>query len=471
MRLRNIRPNLPFVALTGVLLLSTVLATTFFTGLSHQFISKKGYPLENLFWQLTQVQLEYERTYRMSVEALAEPTDARLTAALRRYEVFASRVPVVLQGDGMARISLYPDLVQNLNKFSALIVEIDAATAAASDHKAKVDAIVARLAGSTALVLDYAVAAKDTLNTEEDVHTDSEHTLQSRLILLFYGVVAVVLVFAILAWMQLRRVDRSRRRLAKLAKRLVSESQRAEAASRAKTDFLANMSHELRTPLNAIIGFAEMVGGETFGRITQPKYVEYVRNIQQSGQYMLTLVGDLLDIARIEAGRLRMKPEWLDLFEECTHAIESLDAKAREQGVTFEMTGVPRDLFVHADSHAFRHMLAAVLSNAVRYNNPGGICVIHIGDEADWFRLSVTDTGKGMAPKLVERLLDPFTHIAEKTVEGMQETGFGLSLVRRYMELHGGRIRIASIEHGGTTVSLLFPVKCMHRADIPHAAD
>ncbi len=466
----GIRSNLLIVALTTVLVAATAIASTTFSGLSHQFMSMTGQPIETLYWQLTQIQLEYERAYRLAAGAIARPEPGRQAAALRRYEVFASRLPIVLQGIGMERIRLYPDTLAYIYRIDALVGDIDLAASAADGGAAKLAAIADRLEAANGLMLDYAVAAKNTLDAEEDLHIQIEHTLQTRLIALFYGVVAIVLVFALLAWVQFRRMERSRARLLDMTERLAEEKGVALAANQAKSDFLANMSHELRTPLNAIIGFAELVTGETFGRIAPPRYAGYLRDILKSGQYMLTLVGDLLDIAKIDSGRLRLAPELLDLRGECIQALRDCDDNARQLGVTLDAVDVPPGLYLDADPRAFRHILGVVLSNALAFSREGGRCSFRARDDGARFRLEVRDTGAGMSAKLVTRLMEPLAQLPEKSIEGSQGRGLGLYLVRRFMEMHGGAVEIESVEGGGTTVSLLFPAHLAWRVDCVRGA-
>ncbi|MGQ0674927.1 MAG: sensor histidine kinase [Rhodospirillales bacterium] len=466
MRLHRIQSNLPIIGLTTALVVATAIAGTTFTGLSHQFMSMTGQPIENLYWQLTQLQLEYERAYRLTVEAKADPTPARQAAALRRYEVFASRIPIIVQGIGMERIALYPDTLGHIREIEALIGETDRAMAAAPDRAGKLAAIAGRLEAANRLMLDYAVAAKNTLNAEEDLHIQIEHTLQKRLMTLFFGVALVVLVFAVLAWLQVRRLERSRHSLLELAEQLTEQKSRAETANRAKTNLLANMSHELRTLLNIIIGFAEIVAGETFGRVTPAKYAEYVRDILKSGQYMLGMVGDLLNLAKIETGQATLRPEWLDLHRECVHALRDCDGEAHERGVDLAAAEVPARLFLHADRRALRQMLGVALSNALAFTRVGGRCSIHVRQTEEWLCVDVSDTGVGMSPRLIARLLDPFSEVAEKTVDGMQTSPFGLPLARRLMALHDGDVAIASVEGAGTTVSLKFPARAARQVEV-----
>jgi len=463
LRLAMVRQNFPIIALIATLVAATSIASTTFSGLSHQFMSATGQPIEHLYWQLSQIQLEYERAHRMAFQALARPEPMRQAAALQRYEVFASRLPLVLQGSGMERIGLYPDTLGYIHRIDALIGEIDRAAAAAAGPAAKLAVVAERLDGANALMLDYAVAAKNTLNAEEDLHIRIEHTLQGRLMGLFYGVVAVVAAFSLLAWLQLRRAVRTRKRLVDLSEMLAEEKGAALAAGQAKTDFLANMSHELRTPLNAIIGFGELMAGEAFGRITPARYADYARDILTSGQHMLTLVGDLLDVANIETDRLRLAPAMLNLRGECIRAVRECDADARLRGVDIDLAEVPLGICLEADPRALRHMLGVVLSNALAFLHDGGRLSIRVREDGSNLRLEVSDTGVGMSHKLIARLMAPLAQAPEKSIEGGQGRVLGLYLVRRFMEMHGGSVAIESAEGAGATVSLLFPAALVHR--------
>ncbi|CAK0770714.1 two-component system, cell cycle sensor histidine kinase PleC [uncultured Gammaproteobacteria bacterium] len=239
---------------------------------------------------------------------------------------------------------------------------------------------------------------------------------------------------------------------------ITASQQRAEDASRAKSLFLATMSHELRTPLNAILGFSEMIKTETFGLISERKYVEYAENIHISGHHLLELVNDVLDLAKIEAGRLSIEPGWLDAVH-VVHAITRLlreQAEANGLRLRLDVPRPPPPLW--ADERAIKQILFNLLSNAIKFTPNGGwVTVSCRPDENGAVALAVADTGRGIAPDQIDRVLHPFEQIDNRYGRSAGGTGLGLALVKGLAELHGGTIRLDSTVGVGTTVTVLFP--------------
>ena len=233
----------------------------------------------------------------------------------------------------------------------------------------------------------------------------------------------------------------------------------AEAASAAKTAFLANMSHELRTPLNAIIGFAEALSGGYFGPMSE-KQREYVKDIQESGQHLLLLISDLLDVAKIEAGKFELHRESVNVADEIAACLRLVQAKADEGGVSLA-TDVAANVGAHSvDRRALRQVLLNLLSNGIKFTPPGGRVVVGARrDRAGDLVLSITDTGVGIAPEDLAKIIVPFGALARnanlsRTREG---TGLGLPLSKSLVELHGGRLDIESQVGRGTTATARFP--------------
>ena len=233
----------------------------------------------------------------------------------------------------------------------------------------------------------------------------------------------------------------------------------AEAANSAKTAFLANMSHELRTPLNAILGFSDIIAQQALGPEARDRYSEYARDIHSSGAHLLSLINDLLDVAKIEAGKMEIDPRPLDA-EALIETVERLmqpRARARHQVLRH---AVERDLpLVVADERAVRQILLNLVSNAVKFTPEGGdiaIACCRTGSEGITF--SVSDNGPGIAPDKAERVFQPFSQIDNRYGRQSGGTGLGLALVRGLAELHGGRAWIESTVGEGTTVNVYFPL-------------
>ncbi|GAB4185458.1 MAG: hypothetical protein OHK0024_25650 [Thalassobaculales bacterium] len=232
----------------------------------------------------------------------------------------------------------------------------------------------------------------------------------------------------------------------------------AEAASRAKDAFLANMSHELRTPLNAVIGFAELVEQEPFGPIGNAKYKTYVHDIRESGAHLLSLVNDLLDMSRIEAGQYRLSESILDLRQVAQTAARMLAEKAQAGGLIVALDLPEHPLLMRGDQRALRQIALNLVTNAVKFTLPGGrvtICVRLEDDRRPAF--AVIDTGIGMRHADIPRALEPFVQLHESHDRAQGGTGLGLSLTLALVKMHGGTLTIQSAPEKGTTVTARFP--------------
>ncbi len=237
------------------------------------------------------------------------------------------------------------------------------------------------------------------------------------------------------------------------------ERDRAEQANRAKSEFLAHMSHELRTPLNAILGFSEMIRQELFGPLQNRSYVSYAGDIYASGQHLLSLINDLLDISRIESGQLELYVEDLDVtdaFEQAKRLVAQR-LEARNIKLAMHVDADARTLI--ADRRAFSQMLINVLSNAEKFNEIGGQIDVRSRKRGsdDGIDIVITDTGIGMDLSQLSRVLEPFQRIENPLTKSIPGTGLGLPIVNALMKLHGGRLDIESTPDQGTVVSLRFP--------------
>ncbi len=217
--------------------------------------------------------------------------------------------------------------------------------------------------------------------------------------------------------------------------------EKAEAANRAKSDFLANMSHELRTPLNHIIGFTELIVDNRFGELNA-KQEKYLTNVMQSGQHLLSLVNDILDISKVESGKLEMQPAPADLKHIMQNSLIMVKEKALKHGIrlSLDTDGIPKSIM--ADERKLKQILYNLLANAVKFTPDGGSvnCIaIHSGSNGN-IEVSVTDTGIGISAADLKRIFDPFEQVEGSISRRFQGTGLGLSLTKKLVELHGGRI-------------------------------
>jgi signal transduction histidine kinase len=231
----------------------------------------------------------------------------------------------------------------------------------------------------------------------------------------------------------------------------------AEASNRVKSEFLANMSHELRTPLNAILGFSDLMRSETFGPLST-QYREYSTLIYESGDHLLNLVSDLLDIAKIEAGKFVISIEPVDLKDAMDYCARLLKRRAQEKGVTLTVKGPQTPVIFSADPRGFRQILINLLSNAIKFTRKGGEVSLSADVEAGRLRMVVSDTGIGMSESLLARIGQPFEQASNDPSHAREGTGLGLSLVRAIVAQHGGTFEIQSRENIGTTVTIWLPL-------------
>ncbi|MBT9446561.1 MAG: PAS domain-containing sensor histidine kinase [Hyphomonadaceae bacterium] len=251
------------------------------------------------------------------------------------------------------------------------------------------------------------------------------------------------------------KLERSEGRNKELARSFEEQKRRAEDASNAKSAFLANMSHELRTPLNAVIGFSEIMSQSLFGPLGDPRYQQYSKDILASGQLLLDLINDILDMAKIEAGKFNLSPRPLDPLDAIEQAVRLVRRRAEEKGLQV-LVDAPELPEIEADHRAVKQMLLNLLSNAVKFTSKGGIMVEARASET-MLTLRVIDTGRGIPKDHLPRLARPFEQVDSEHSRDHPGTGLGLALTKSLAEMHGGRLEIESREGQGTVVTITLP--------------
>ena len=253
-------------------------------------------------------------------------------------------------------------------------------------------------------------------------------------------------------------LERSEGKASELSRKYSEEKEKAEHAAATKAAFLGNMSHELRTPLNAIIGFSEIMMNELAGPLGHPSYKEYSSDILASGQHLLDMINDILDMAKIEAGKMTITPQPIDPVDPVDAALRMIRRKAEEKDIDLVLDADVHLPDIDADHRAIRQMILNLVSNAIKFTDRGGKITVRVEQRGPDIQFSVTDTGIGIPAEDLSRLGQPFEQVAKTKDRNTDGTGLGLALTKSFAEMHGGRMTLASIYGEGTTVAFTLPI-------------
>jgi signal transduction histidine kinase len=243
---------------------------------------------------------------------------------------------------------------------------------------------------------------------------------------------------------------------ARLFREIEEKSTQIEAANRHKSEFLANMSHELRTPLNAIIGFSEVLGERMFGELNE-KQAEYTDDILTSGRHLLSLINEILDLSKVEAGRMELELSTFDLPTALENAQTFVRERATKHGVTLDLSVDENLGDVNGDERKIKQVLLNLLSNAVKFTPEGGRIEIKARQQNGNVEISVSDTGIGIAPEDQAKIFEEFRQVGGDNAKKIEGTGLGLTLAKKFVELHGGKIWVESEVGTGSTFTFSLP--------------
>ena len=242
----------------------------------------------------------------------------------------------------------------------------------------------------------------------------------------------------------------------RLFNEIQEKSSQLEVANRHKSEFLANMSHELRTPLNAIIGFSEVLSDKMFGEVND-KQLQYLKTIHASGQHLLSLINDILDLAKIEAGRMELELSSFNLGAALDNALTLIRERAGRHGIALDLQCPPELKEWTADERKFKQVMLNLLSNAVKSTPQGGKITVRARRAEGGIEVSVSDTGVGIAKEDHERVFEEFRQAGRDRLKKAEGTGLGLALTRKFVELHGGKITLESEPGKGSTFTFTLP--------------
>jgi signal transduction histidine kinase len=243
----------------------------------------------------------------------------------------------------------------------------------------------------------------------------------------------------------------------RLFNEIKEKSSQLEIANKHKSDFLANMSHELRTPLNAIIGFSEVLSDGMFGELNE-KQADYLKDIHESGRHLLSLINDILDLSKIEAGRMELDITQFDLPLALQNALTLVRERAMRHGITLGLDIGERVGEVTGDERKVKQIMLNLLSNAVKFTPDGGKVDVRARMDTDKVEIAVTDTGIGIAQEDQELVFEEFKQVGRDYTKKAEGTGLGLALTKRFVELHGGSIALESEPGKGSTFTFTLPV-------------
>jgi PAS domain S-box-containing protein len=291
---------------------------------------------------------------------------------------------------------------------------------------------------------DYQFRRKDGRTLDVRIHAVARRDADGRFLYTYTTAIDVTEHLALLREVQAH------------ARRLETLNDALDQATRFKSQFLANQAHELRTPINAVVGFAELLRDEIFGGLNE-KQKEYVAEILAGGRHLTTLINNVMDLSRIEAGGLTLSPACVDLVIPLSEAMALLKPDAQRRRIALRAVAIPGVTEVYADADRLRQIFVNLLSNAVRFTPDGGTVEVQTQPEAEWVHVRVRDTGIGIALADQARIFQPFQQAALALDASRRGTGLGLAIAKTLVELHGGSLSLQSEPGKGSTFTVRLP--------------
>ncbi len=385
--------------------------------------------------------------------------DVDRDAVTLRFEILWSRLPVLLGSEETAELRSIAGAVAVLDGFLATLMAIEPDVLALTrTDRERHDRIRSAL---TARRDDIRTLSMQVYNGEH-FQTLAERTRQGYRQAETYQWAMLAVVAVLVAFLGIEILHGARR-----ARREAAARRAAEAASLAKSTFLAAMSHELRTPLNAIMGFSEIQARQVFGPMPE-RYRGYAADIHASADHLLSVLNDILDMARMDALRLTLNEQVFDPSEALRTAVRMIEAAAEAAGLRLVVDDRVGDARLLADQRLFRQIILNLVSNSVKFTPAGGTVWVALETGGEGLTLSVRDTGVGIPPTTLHRVTEPFFQADQSYARRHQGIGLGLSLVNGFAELHGAALEIDSAPGIGTRVAVVFPAV---RIVLPDPAD
>jgi signal transduction histidine kinase len=438
-----------------VVALSVVLTSYFYI----QQRENSSFSFQNVVWDGVQFRNEHQVFRSSLLERMAEAPGSSSDDVQRRYDILFSRLHLMRDGHTASIYRSDPELHALLQRIEPAIRSWDGLlTAFLAGDRAAGFAIVEQSRGLDADFSTFTVGVNTIGVKRMEQSRERLSSLNSVLIVAAVVTWLLVIGFAIALMRQLRASENAHAEMRAMTADLEQARREAEAASRAKSNFLAAMSHELRTPLNAVLGFADIMRQGLFGPVGNPRYAEYVDGIVKSGQHLLSLINDVLDMSRVEAGKLDLSESELDLRKSIEEAFDLVTVTADGKGVSLTRA-LPAILpKLQADPRLLRQMLLNLLSNAIKFTPEGGSVEVAAAILTDGgLAIRVRDSGVGMSDHQLKRVFEPFSQGDSQRAREAGGSGLGLPITRRLIELHDGQIHLSSRKSAGTTATLIFP--------------